>query len=201
MHRLSSIGVRDSKLLTEDRREMLFDKIEEIASDIQVDKIYPKEINEAMRSHISLNELEATRFAALFDKIDGDVSRIYLDSPDVIAERFGARFKMLTGKPTRITGVSPAPKGMRSTKVIAEHKADSRYPVVSAASIIAKVTRDMEIKKLEKQLKMKIGSGYPSDYKTIEAIRRNLKNGVFTDHIREKWSTMDRIKQTTLSSY
>ena len=93
---------------------------------------------------------------------------------------------------------NPQAKGVKYTKIISEHKADSRYPVVSAASIIAKVTRDREIKKLEKELKIRIGSGYPSDYKTIEIIKNNLKTGILDEHIREKWSTMDRIKQTKL---
>ncbi|HIH50006.1 TPA: ribonuclease HII, partial [Candidatus Micrarchaeota archaeon] len=80
-------------------------------------------------------------------------------------------------------------------------KADSRYPVVSAASIIAKVTRDREIQKLEKSLKIPIGSGYPSDYKTIEIIKKNLKTGILDGNIRERWSTMERIKQTRLTSF
>lgn len=199
MHRFPEIGVRDSKMLSEKRRNQLYGEIEEIALDIKIDKIHPKEINEAMRNHISLNELEAIHFAGLFDQIKSEVSSIYLDSPDVIAERFGTRFKMSSSRPTNVVGIKTSrEKGLKYTKIIAEHKADVRYPVVSAASIIAKVTRDKEIKKLEKDLRMHIGSGYPSDYKTIDIIMKNLKTGVLTPHIREKWSTMDRIKQTKL---
>lgn len=200
MHKLPEIGVRDSKMLTEKRRNQLYGQIEELVTDIKVDKIYPKEINEAMRNHISLNELEAMHFAHLFDQIKHDIGSVYLDSPDVIAERFGTRFKMSSSKPIKVVGVKAPPqeKGVKYTRVIAEHKADVKYPVVSAASIIAKVTRDREIKKLEKELKMHIGSGYPSDYKTIDIIKKHLKTGVLNPYIREKWSTMDRIKQTKL---
>jgi ribonuclease HII len=202
LHRLSAIGVRDSKLLSEKRRNLLYDEIYSIASDILVDRIYPNEINEVMRKHISLNELEAVRFAALFDRIENDVHSVYLDSPDVIAERFGTRFKLSSSKPTRVIGLKEKQeKGLKYTRIIAEHKADVRYPVVSAASIIAKVTRDREIEKLEKKLKIPIGSGYPSDYKTIEIIKKNLKTGVLEGNIRERWSTMDRIKQTRLTSF
>ncbi|MGD0729208.1 MAG: ribonuclease HII [Candidatus Micrarchaeaceae archaeon] len=202
MHRFSEIGVRDSKILSEKRRNQLFGEIEKIAIDIKVDKIWPSEINEAMRNHISLNELEAVRFAGLFDKITQDVGSVYLDSPDVIAERFGTRFKLSSSKPIKVMGVkSTKEKGVRYTRVIAEHKADSRYPVVSAASIIAKVTRDREIKNLEKKLKIHIGSGYPSDYKTIDIIKKNLKTGVLDGNIRERWSTMERIKQTKLTNF
>ncbi len=202
LHRLSEIGVRDSKMLSEKRRNQLYGEIESIASEIMIDKITTKDINEAMRNHISLNELEAVRFANLFDSMGSEVSSIYLDSPDVIAERFGTRFKLSSSKPIKVIGIKAAgQKGVRYTKVIAEHKADVRYPVVSAASIIAKVTRDREIKKLERELKLHIGSGYPSDYKTIEIIMKNLKTGALKEHIREKWSTMDRIKQTKLTSF
>lgn len=200
IHRLSEIGVRDSKILSEKRRTQLFGEISDIVDDIKVGIIYPKEINEAMINHISLNELEAVRFAGLFDKIDKDIGVVYLDSPDVIPERFGTRFKMQSSKSTAVVGIkTPRVKGVRYARIISEHKADSKYPVVSAASIIAKVTRDREIKKLEKQLKIPIGSGYPSDYKTIDAITKNLKTGILDNHIRQRWATMERIKQTKLT--
>ena len=184
------------------RRNQLYGEIEKIALDIKVAKIFPEEINEAMTNHISLNELEARHFAGLFDKIDDDVNVVYLDSPDVIPERFGTRFRMSSTKPTRVVGIKTAKaSGIKYTRIIAEHKADSRYPVVSAASIIAKVTRDREIEKLEKQLKIPIGSGYPSDYKTINVIKENLRTGLLDDHIRQKWSTMERVRQTSLTNF
>lgn len=202
IHRLSDIGVRDSKMLTEKLRTKLYDEITDIALDIKVDCIYPKDINEAMTNHISLNELEAVRFASLFEKIEKDVNIFYLDSPDVIPERFGTRLKLASSRPVIVRGVkAQRTKGVKYTKIISEHKADSRYPVVSAASIIAKVTRDREIRKLEKRLRMRIGSGYPSDYKTIDAIKRNLKTGRLDDHIRQRWATLERIKQTRLTSF
>ena len=202
LHKLSEIGVRDSKILSEKRRNQLFGEISDIVTDIKVGIIYPKEINEAMTNHISLNELEAVHFADLFDRMQHDINVVYLDSPDVIPERFGARFKMSSSKSTAVVGIKmPRVKGVKYTRVISEHKADSKYPVVSAASIIAKVTRDREIRKLEKALRIPIGSGYPSDYKTIEAITKNLKTGALDSHIRQRWITMERIKQTKLTSF
>lgn len=184
------------------RRKFLYGQISKIALDIKVDKITPGEINDAMRNHISLNELEAVHFARLFDLMNNDISEIYLDSPDVIAEKFGVRFNMSSSKHTKIVGIKMGlPKGVKATKIIAEHKADSKYPVVSAASIIAKVSRDMEIEKLKKELKIDIGSGYPSDMKTIDAIRHDYKEKKLTPHTRSYWSTIERIKQTTLDKF
>lgn len=202
LHKLSDIGVRDSKILPEKKREQLFGEIMDIATDVKVARIFPNEINDAMRNHISLNELEAMRFADLFDQIEHDVSVVYLDSPDVIPERFGTRFKMSSSKPTKVVGIkAKKDSGIKYTRIVSEHKADSRYPIVSAASIIAKVTRDREIALLEKKLKLKIGSGYPSDYKTIDIIKKNLRTGILDNHIRQKWSTMERVRQTSLASF
>ncbi len=202
-HKFADIGVRDSKLLSRKKRESLFGMINDIASDVKVEKIYPKEINEAMRSGISLNELEAIHFARLFEKISDDVGTLYLDSPDVIAEKFGIRVNMSCTRPTRIQGVSSGSrkKGIRYTKIIAQHKADSIYPVVSAASIIAKVERDREIDRIGKELGLDIGSGYPADSYTINTIKRNMKNQSLKPHIREYWQTMSTIKQARLTSF
>jgi ribonuclease HII len=200
--KLSDIGVRDSKLLSEKKRKHLFDDIVSIASSVKVKCITPLEINEAMGNDISLNEIEAKAFSGIFNEIEEDISAIYLDSPDVIPERFGVRFSMYSNRPTRVIGVkSEREKGTKYTRIISEHKADARYPVVSAASIIAKVTRDAEIAKLQKKMKIKIGSGYPSDELTIKMIRNNLKNEALGDHIRVRWSTFDRIKQTSLVEF
>ncbi len=187
-HKLADIGVRDSKLLSRRRRESLYDAIKGIAQDVKVSKIYPKEINEAMRSGVSLNELEAMHFARLFDRLSGTVGSLYLDSPDVIAERFGMRINMLSKRPTRIKGISQkGEKGVSYTKVIAEHKADSKYPVVSAASIIAKVERDWEIDRIADEVGIDLGSGYPADAYTIGAIKENLKSEALKRHIRQYW--------------
>jgi Ribonuclease HII len=145
--KFAEIGVRDSKMLSRKRRELLFKSINSISNAIAVDRITPAEINQAMSNKISLNELEAIHFAKLFDQLNEDIGTVYLDSPDVIQEKFGIRFKMSSGKPLKVIGLKQkAQKGVKFTKVIAEHKADSKYPVVSAASIIAKVVRDREVK-------------------------------------------------------
>ncbi len=199
---LSEIGVRDSKMLPRERREELFKKINKVASEVLVDKIYPEEINRAMQSNISLNELEAVRFSKLFDQLDNHTSVLYLDSPDVIAHKFGLRVNIYSSKPTMVVGVkSEREKGTKYTKIVAEHKADSRYPVVSAASIIAKVTRDNEVKVLEEELGISVGSGYPSDQQTINAVKEHFKNQKFKRYIREYWVTMDAIKQQKIDSF
>lgn len=200
--KLAEIGVRDSKMLTKKRREELYGDIEALAIEKKVSIITPQEINKAMKNKISLNELEAMHFSRLFDSVSSETSYLYLDSPDVVAEKFAIRVNTQTSKPTKVAGIkSKLDSGKKYTKIVAEHKADVRYPIVSAASIIAKVTRDAEVRKLEKALKQKIGSGYPSDSKTINAILKNMSNETFMSNTREYWKTMQRIRQTRLENF
>ena len=81
------------------------------------------------------------------------------------------------------------------TDVVARHKADDTYPVVSAASIIAKVTRDRLISDISAEFGEDIGSGYPSDPKTIGFIEKWIKeNGCSPRYTRNSWETVRNIK-------
>jgi ribonuclease HII len=75
-----------------------------------------------------------------------------------------------------------------------EHKADVNHPACSAASILAKVTRDMEIEKIKKQIGVDFGSGYPSDPVTKKFLqdygKKHKKDGIF----RETWGTWQNFK-------
>jgi Ribonuclease HII len=72
---------------------------------------------------------------------------------------------------------------------------------VSAASIIAKVTRDRAIEELEESLGFELGSGYPSDKTTIEMIRRNLDNERLLKHVRAEWKTLKLIRQLKIFEF
>ncbi|RLE62603.1 MAG: ribonuclease HII, partial [Thermoprotei archaeon] len=63
---------------------------------------------------------------------------------------------------------------------------------VSAASVIAKVIRDTEVEKLSR-IYGDIGSGYPSDPKTIGFLKKVLKSGVIPPFVRRSWRTVDNI--------
>ena len=82
-------------------------------------------------------------------------------------------------------------------KIVSEHKADVNYPVVSAASIIAKVERDLAIINLQKK-HGNIGCGYPHDLCTRNFLRNWLKqNGSYPDFVRKSWKTSKIIKMQT----
>ena len=84
--------------------------------------------------------------------------------------------------------------------MIVENKADFTYPIVSAASIIAKVERDFELNKIEKKYNLKLGCGYPHDKDTLNAINKLEK--VYPNFIRKSWQTYidlkNKEKQKTL---
>ncbi len=75
-------------------------------------------------------------------------------------------------------------------------KADAIYPIVSAASIAAKVSRDRVIEAMSEGESM--GSGYPSDPNTKAWLARTM-DGLFGWHdgVRFSWSTADKMLDDT----
>lgn len=184
---LKELKVKDSKLLSPKRREELHTEIKKIATKITTITIEAHEIDN-LRKNISLNKIELNAFARIINTLDAET--VYLDLPERDSD-FSERLKA---------------KVNRKINLIAEHKADERYPVVSAASIMAKVKRDKNIKTIEQKIKEPIGSGYPADPKTKEFLRSYFKkNKKFPKSVRHSWKTikniMDEKKQSTLSSF
>jgi ribonuclease HII len=177
---LKEIGVRDSKKLTPNRREILAKKIREIAEKYEIIIISASDIDD-MRKVMTLNELEVSAFSKIIEKLRPDVC--YVDSADVNQERFGADIlSKLSFKP----------------KIISKHKADDTYPIVGAASIIAKTTRDENVRKiaqeLEKKLNLPLGSGYPADPITKNFLKTWIKTyGELPPHTRRSWETAQRL--------
>jgi ribonuclease HII len=79
----------------------------------------------------------------------------------------------------------------------AEHKADENYPIVAAASICAKIIREKKVEEI-KEATCDFGSGYPSDKKTIAALKNKASRKMLEPFIRKKWKTLENIKQTKL---
>jgi len=165
--RLSEIGVKDSKQLSPKTRETLYEKIIAIVDDYYVARISPKIIDQSVRKN-QLNHLEAKYMAKVIAKLRPDSS--YVDSCDVNPARFGKEISKLAN----------------SGRIFSRHHADSRFAIVSAASIVAKVNRDREIEKLRK--KYDLGSGYPSDSKTMQFIKDwILDNNKTPEFVRKSW--------------
>ncbi len=86
------------------------------------------------------------------------------------------------------------------TTLIVEHKADAKFPPVSAASILAKVAREENVKKIEKKVGESIGSGYPSNPVCQEFLKNNYKT--YPDIFRKSWKTYKKVAgQKDLSDF
>lgn len=188
--KLAKSGVRDSKMLSPLRRFSLSKKIKSLANQIEIRSISAAEIDHR-RKHTTLNEIEVTEFVSIVKSLKPQ--EVYLDAADVKAERFGKVIGERSGL------------GAKGAVIISEHKADSKYPIVSAASIIAKVERDRVIDELHRKYG-DFGSGYPSDPKTVEFVRDIIKDGrKLPPIIRKSWDSVKKIRdseeQSTLDSF
>lgn len=172
---LVATGARDSKALTPRARERVFAALESVGTRTRV-VLSPRTVDRAV-GRGQLNDLEATAFARLIREVRPDVA--YVDACDPNRHRFGRRVAFLAG-------------GM--SRVVALHHADRDFPVVGAASIVAKVHRDRALARLRRALGEELGSGYPSDLKTVEFIRGTLADGARVPvWVRGSWATMQRV--------
>lgn len=170
---LSLMGIKDSKMLTPKKREELFEKIIKIC-EYEIMIISNVEVDEAVNSKTdNLNKLEARTSAQLINKLalKVKIDEVMLDCPTVSLDKYSKEVSSQVDN--------------KKIKVISENKADINHPIVSAASILAKVTRDREVEKIKEDLGIDIGSGYPADPKTKEFVLRNLD----CKYIRKSWAT------------
>jgi len=179
---LADLPIRDSKALRPRQREALYEVLTREFS-IAIVSIDASGIDEA-RGRISMNTCVAELHADVIRRLRPDCA--YVDACDVNAERYGRTVTDFLDFPC---------------EVVAEHRADARYMVVGAASIVAKVTRDRAIQELEERYG-NIGSGYPSDPVTIEFLR-----GYIRDHgnpppcARRTWKTVANLCQRTILDF
>lgn len=154
--KLKELGVKDSKLLSKEKREELYPKVLEIVKQHKVIMTTPDEIDARASVNLNLNELEAVKSAEIINALKAD--SVILDCPSPNIEAYKNYVKRFVE-----SGI----------KIIPEHKADMNHIVVGAASIIAKVERDREIEKLKEEIGEDFGSGYPSDPSTQKFLEKN----------------------------
>ncbi|MFH1442399.1 MAG: ribonuclease HII, partial [Candidatus Micrarchaeota archaeon] len=182
--RLREMGVKDSKLLPAVQREKIAKKIAHFPQAIV--EVSAEEITEYMKRKISINEMEAEKIALALLELSKkvEISEVFADSPDPVAKKFETRIrKYLRGTE------------LEKVKIVSENKADYKYPVVGAASILAKSMREKRVSELAAKFG-EFGSGYPSDENTMEFLRKHYKEPALQKHIRHKWATMRNIRTT-----
>ena len=173
---LRKLGVRDSKKLSRSKRENLSGQIEKVIGGLEIVEISASEID-ILREEMTLNRLETKVFASIIKKLAPRVA--YVDAVDVDEERFAEDIRKEIDSPVDI---------------ISKHGADDTYPVVSAASILAKVRRDEQVRKIESEIGEPIGSGYASDPNTIRFLESWLERyDSLPPHTRKSWDTSSRL--------
>lgn len=173
---IRKLGIKDSKLLTKDQRDTLYKEIKKFAKEYHSIRIDADDIDK-QREKDSLNYIEIKMQAKLINKLKCKPDYIYIDCPQTSTEAYKDKLYALLDI---------------DTKLIVENKADLNYPVVSCASIIAKVDRDAEIEKVQKELGFDLGCGYPHDAITLKAIPKLEKTK--PEFIRKSWQTYIDIK-------
>lgn len=163
--KLKNLQVKDSKLLTREKREELFEKIRDLCNThyiiISVSEIDDKRIN--------LNDLEAVKAAEIVNELCPE--RAIIDCPSPNTEAWKNYVKRYSNC---------------RCEIIAEHKADFNHPIVSAASIIAKVIRDREIETIKNRIGIDFGSGYLTDPKTQDFMNNHFEN--YQELFRHSWA-------------
>ncbi|MBK5190190.1 MAG: ribonuclease HII [Methanosarcinales archaeon] len=176
---LEELGVKDSKRLSPAKREYLAERIE-ATTEVFLVEMTASEIDEGRKGH-TMNEIMVERFSEVIKYFQPD--RAIVDAADVKPERFAANLRANYEKEVDA-----------EIKIISESKADDRYPLVSAASIVAKVHRDRSMRALAVKIGAEIGSGYPADPKTVKFLKELLKEKDLEDipsYVRKSWKTVD----------
>lgn len=171
---LMDLGVKDSKKLAPKKREYLAEKIKKIAN-YYILEVKAIQIDE-LRKTMTMNEIMVECFVEVLNNLNPNC--VFVDAADVKADRFANNIQEKYGY----------------IKIVSEHRADNHYPIVSAASILAKVSRDKAVQKLEQEIGIKFGSGYPSDPSTKKFLKEWVeKYGDLPNFARHSWKTSENV--------
>lgn len=177
LKKLEELPVKDSKLLSKKQRNELYTKITNLAKATKILIINPLEIDEAIdgNNSLNLNWLEAEKTAEIINELNPNEVFIDCPSPNINA----------------YTGYLKKKIKNKNTNLNCEHKAETKFKIVAAASILAKVTRDNEVANIQKEIPEKIGSGYLTDKITQEFLQKNHKT--YPNIIRKSWITYKKL--------
>jgi len=181
---LKNLGVKDSKQLTQKRREFLANLIKEKAETFEVVLAHPEEIDGKNKAGVNLNAVEAIKMSEFINRINKGYGKIkvIIDCPSVGIEKWTDFLK------TKIDNLS-------NLEIHCEHKADVNHVSVSAASILAKCTREIEMGKLKEKYGTEIGSGYPSDPYTQKFLEKHNQTYGDKGIFRKSWSTWKEVAE------
>lgn len=199
---LKKAGAKDSKKLLPEKRQAIYEKIKKICMSYEILAVSPAEIDGRASVGLNLNKIEAIKTAEIINtlvqgllnakkipqKESVNVQKLIENGPiEIVCHIDCPSSNIITWKNYLEKHIKKFDKVDLVLKC--EHKADAKYVECSAASILAKVTRDMEIEKIKKRIGIEFGSGYPSDPVTIEFLKKYSKQFKHDGIFRKTWST------------
>ncbi|MCA9496134.1 MAG: ribonuclease HII [Nanoarchaeota archaeon] len=177
--KLKELGVTDSKKLTPKRRNFIYNQLKD-NMDMKYAQLTPALIDTNNTKGGKLNQLEIDAIIQILEVEEPQL--IMIDALTANPEKFGEEIK----------------KHLKfDCKIIAENKADVKYEVVGAASIIAKELREQELSQIKQNIKLDCGSGYPADPKTKKFLEEHHDNKEFDFIFRKSWETYKKISKTS----
>lgn len=180
--KLKSLGVKDSKQLSPKKRESLAKEIEKIAKNVVILRVPACKIDSYRANKINLDRIEAMKMGDIINICNA--KEFYIDSLGTNTKRF---------KDLILNYISN-----KKVKLIVENFADQKYPVVSAASIMAKTSRDEAVREIEKKLGEPIGVGYSHDERTVKLVEKLIKERrKLPPYIRKSWITVQNLKENS----
>ncbi|HIQ38557.1 MAG TPA: ribonuclease HII [Methanothermococcus okinawensis] len=193
-------GLKDSKKLNKNKRNELYNLIVN-RYEVKTIVLEAKDIDEMIKRS-NLDNIEIGMFSKLINKVlreeykienRGDICTYYDKKFKIYIDACSNNEKVFLNKIKSKLIVYNS-----NIEIIAEHKADDKYKIVSAASIVAKVTRDRIIDNYKK-IYGEIGSGYPSDRVTINYLRNYIKeHGELPEIARKCWKTSREMLRSVL---
>lgn len=177
--KLKELGVKDSKKLTPKKRNFIYNQLKD-NMDIKYAQLTPALIDTNNAKGGKLNQLEINAIIQILEVEEPQL--IIIDALTANPEKFGEEIQR---------------RLKFECKIISENKADDKYEVVGAASIIAKELREQELSQIRQNIKIDCGSGYPADPKTKKFLEENYNNKEFDFIFRKSWETYKKISKTS----
>lgn len=180
---LKEWGAKDSKQLTPEKREEIALKIKGKFK-FHAEITPADEIDARLKSGTNLNKIEAIKAAKIVNELIKEMEekiKVIIDCPS-------------TNIPVWAGYVLHHLDKKHLIELVCEHKADANHISVSAASIIAKTTRDAEIEILKKKIGINFGSGYPADPLTCKFLDEHFDKLVEWGIVRTTWDTFEQVK-------
>jgi ribonuclease HII len=177
------LGIKDSKKVLPKKREQLAKIIKEKAIATYEIIVSVDEIDGKKGDGLNLNQREALASSMIINKLNPKKQplNILIDCPSTNTKAWKEYLEQFLIGKSNLT-------------IQCEHKADFHYVTVAAASILAKVRRDAEIKKLKEKFGVNFGSGYASDPITRKFIYENYEKFKDKGLFRESWGTIKKHK-------